>query len=254
MTNIIEIKSLTNDLIKSTVKLQDSKYRKQSKLILSDGDKTIEGLINDKIEFEYLFLKKDNPLKDKAKAKNIVFVNDEILKKISTVKTPCSMVGIIKEPKIKEEDFINLDKIALIENIKDAGNLGTIIRSATAFSIDGIVLFGECVDLYNTKVIRSSAQNTFKLPIITTNSLDFIKKLKQNHKLISTVVTSKDDFMEYDFKEPFILAFGSEADGLTDKITNISDKKLTLFMDNNVESLNLGICASIAFFRIKTLK
>ena len=251
MANTIEITSLQNDLIKSTVKLQDTKNRKQSGLIFVDGDKTFLGLINDGVEFEYLFLKKDNPLKSKAKAKNFVFVTDEILKKLSTVKTPNSVMGVIKEPKINKEDFINFKKIALIENIKDAGNLGTIIRSAAAFSMDGIILFGDCVDLYNTKVIRSAAQNIFKLPVLRTNDIEYIKKLKKNHELISTVVEDGEDFVKYGFKKPFILALGSEADGLTDEIIDISDKKLSLFMDNNVESINLGVCASIAFFQIK---
>ena len=247
--NITEITSLKNELIKSIYKLQDSRYRKESNLILLDGEKTITGLINDGVEFEYLFLKKDNKIK--ANAKNIVYVNDEILKKISTVKTPSTMVGVIKEPEIKKEDFINLDKIILIENIKDAGNLGTIIRSANAFGVEGIILFGECVDIYSTKVIRSATQNMFKLPIIRTSDFEFIKNLKKNHELISTVVKDGDDFMGYKFNNPFILAFGSEADGITTKLANLSDKKLTLFMDNNVESLNLGICASIACFWIK---
>ena len=251
MTNTIEITSLQNELIKSTVKLQDTKNRKKSGLIFVDGDKTLLGLINDGVEFEYLFLKKDNPLKSKAKAKNIILVTDEILKKLSTVKTPNTIMGVIKEPKINKEDFINLKRIALIENIKDAGNLGTIIRSAAAFSIEGIILFDDCVDLYNTKVIRSAAQNIFKLPILRTNDIEFIKKLKKNHDLISTVVKGGQDLTKYGFKKPFILALGSEADGLSDKIINISDKKLTLFMDNSVESINLGVCASIAFFQIK---
>ena len=228
MTNTIEITSLQNELIKSTVKLQDTKNRKKSGLIFVDGDKTLLGLINDGVEFEYLFLKK-----------------------LSTVKTPNTIMGVIKEPKINKEDFINLKRIALIENIKDAGNLGTIIRSAAAFSIEGIILFDDCVDLYNTKVIRSAAQNIFKLPILRTNDIEFIKKLKKNHELISTVVKDGQDLTKYGFKKPFILALGSEADGLSDKIINISDKKLTLFMDNSVESINLGVCASIAFFQIK---
>ena len=249
MTNIIEITSLQNELIKSIYKLQDSKHRKSNKLILLDGEKTIKGLVDDGAEFEYLFLKKDNKIK--AKAKNIVYVNNEILKKLSTVKTPSSMVGVIKEPDINKDDFTGLNKLILIENIKDAGNLGTIIRSANAFGVQGIILFGDCVDLYSAKVIRSATQNMFKLPILRTSDFEFIKKLKKNHKLISTVVKGGDDFMKYSFKEPFVLAFGSEAEGITKELADMSDKKLTLFMENDVESLNLGICASIACFWIK---
>lgn len=246
-----EISSTQNDLVKYCVKLQDSKFRKKEKLILVDGSQTLVGFIQDGITFKYLFLKKENPLKNKAKIENLVFVNDEILKKISTTKTPTDAVGIIEEPIIDKNIFKNLNKIALIDGIKDAGNLGTIIRSACAFSIDGIILFNDCVDLYNTKTIRSSAQNIFKLPIIKTSDVEFIKELKKTHTIISTVVDSKCEFFDIETKDKFIIALGSEANGISKIIADLSDEKVTIKMDNNVESLNLGVCASIAFAFLK---
>ena len=251
---IIEITSTQNDLIKYAVKLQDSKFRKSEKLILVDGAQTLEGLINDGIKFKYLFLKEKTQLTSKANVENLVIVNDIILKKISTTKTPTDVVGIIEEPSVEFEIFKNLKKIALIDSIKDAGNLGTIIRSAVAFSIDGIILFGDCVDLYNSKVIRATAQNIFKIPIVRTKDIEAIKSLKKNHKLISTVVNSSNDFSTCNFDRNFIIAFGSEANGIGKEIEQQSDEKITFKMDNNVESLNLGVCASIAFALIKLKK
>ena len=247
--NYLEITSTQNDLVKFCIKLQNSKYRKSQKLIFIDGNKTIDGLIDSGVEFEYIFLKKEN-YKDNIKAKNIVFCSNKVLEKISTLKTPTNVAGIIKEPSVNKNIFFNMDKIALIENIKDPGNLGTIIRSACAFSIDGIILLGDCVDLYNSKTIRATAQNMFKIPILE-GDFEFIKELKKTHKLISSVVNTNHDFFKYNFKNKFILALGSEADGLSDNVVNLSDEKLKIFMDNNVESINLGVFASIAFAYIK---
>lgn len=249
--NIFEITSTQNDLVKYAVKLQDSKTRRNEKMILVDGEQTIEGFINDGVVFEYYFVKKEDGFQKDAKIENLVFVNDAILKKISTTKTPTNCVGIIKEPEVNFDDFLKLNKIALIDSIKDAGNLGTIIRSAAAFSIDGIILYGDCVDLYNSKTIRAAAQNIFKLPVFRTKDLNLVKKLKQNHKFISTVVNSKNDFFNYKFDDKFVLAFGSEADGIGDEIAKLSDEKITMTMDNDVESLNLAVCASIAFALIR---
>ena len=231
--NSIEITSLQNELVKFAVKLQDSKNRKKEKLVLLDGEKTIQGIIDSNIEFEYLFVKKDNPFANYSKINKLVLVNDEILKKISTTKTPTTAVGIIKEPVVDKNVFKNLKKIALIDGIKDAGNLGTIIRSAVAFSIDGIILFNDCVDLYNTKTIRATAQNMFKIPIYSTKDLSFIQELKKTHKLISTVVDSNKDFMNYKFEGKFIIAFGSEADGLSEELKNFATKNLTIEMESN---------------------
>lgn len=245
---IFEIVSTQNDLVKYCVKLQDAKFRKKEKKILVDGVQTIEGLINDKIEFEYLFLKKDNPIKDIAKVENLIFVNDDILKKISTTKSPTTLIGIVKEPEYDLNLFKCMKKIALIDGIKDAGNLGTIIRSAVAFSIDGIILFGDCVDLYNTKTIRATAQNIFKIPIIRTKDINCIKEMKKTHELVSTVVDGDKEFCDVDFKNNFIVSFGSEANGISKEIAELSNEKVTLKMYNGVESLNLGVCASIAFY------
>lgn len=251
MVETINISSTQNDLVKYCVKLQDSSFRKKESLIFVDGEKTIQGLIDEGITFEYLFSNSKEAISKKAKIKKLVIATKPVLDKISTLKSPNAIAGIIKEPVIDKNLFLNMNRIALIENIKDPGNLGTIIRSAAAFSIEGLILFGECVDLYNTKTIRSTAQNIFKIPIARTNDFEFIKKLKQNHKLISLVVDSKKNFVDYKFGDKFVLALGSEASGLTKDMVKLSDELLTFEMDNNVESLNLGICASVAFSLIK---
>ncbi len=248
-----KITSTQNNLVKYAIKLQNPKFRKAEKLILVDGEKTIQGIIQEKIEFEYFFAKEDYDIKN-AKIKNFIQVTDEILKKLSTTKTPTNAVGIIKEPVIQKDVFKKLNKIALIDEIKDPGNLGTIIRSAVAFSIDGIILFGDCVDLYNSKTIRATAQNMFKIPIIHTSDIDFILELKKEKKLISTVVDTKNELFDYKFNDKFIIAFGSEANGIGEEILKISDEKVTLKMDNNVESINLGVCASITFALCKINK
>ena len=104
LNNIIEITSTQNELIKFCVKLQTSNFRQEKKLIFIDGDKTIQGLIDDNVEFEYIFLKKEN-YNSKIKAKNIVFCNDKVLDKISTLKSPTKIAGIIKEPEIDYNNF-----------------------------------------------------------------------------------------------------------------------------------------------------
>ena len=247
--NYLEITSTQNELVKYCVKLQNSQFRKEEKLIFVDGNKTISGLISDNIEFEYIFLKKDSSI-PQFRAKNVVYCNDAVLNKISTLKTPTDVAGIIKEPDINKNEFLKMERIALIENIKDPGNLGTIIRSAAAFSIQGIMLLGDCVDIYNSKTIRATAQNMFKVPCALVD-IEFVKKIKTTHKIISSTVDSDNDFFNYDFKGKFVFALGSEAHGLSDEMKNISDEKLKIVMDNNVESINLGVFASISFAYIR---
>ena len=105
--NIVEISSTQNDLVKYCVKLQTPKTRKNEKLIFVDGEQTILGLIEDNIQFEYFFCLKNSEVSKKVKTNNLVYVNNEILKKISTTKSPVDMAGIIKEPIIDINIFKN---------------------------------------------------------------------------------------------------------------------------------------------------
>lgn len=247
----MEITSVQNDIVKYVQKLQNTQFRKSEKMILIDGTKSLFSILEAGLSFEYLFLKKDCNIKDIEKiikiTKKVIYVNDAILKKISTTKTPTAVVGVVKEPFVDKNIFKKMKKIALIDSIKDAGNLGTIIRSACAFGLDGIILFSNCVDLYNTKTIRSSAQNIFKIPVIKVDDINFIKSLQKNHKLYSFVVDTDNDFISTFKDDNYILAFGSEAEGLSDELVKLSDYKVTFPMKNDVESLNLGICAGISF-------
>ena len=138
-TQTLEITSTQNSLIKYIVKLQNPKFRKSEKLILIDGEKSLIDIIQRKMEFVYLFIKKGDKRFIDAKIQNLVYVNDEILKKISTTTSAIDAVGIIKEPKIqkdieleklKKEHNIEIDKkkVELKETIKVLGITNVKIR------------------------------------------------------------------------------------------------------------------------------
>ena len=148
------------------------------------------------------------------------------------------------------EEIKNQHKIVLLENIKDAGNLGTIIRSAAAFKMDAIVLCGDCIDLYNPKVVRSTAGNLFKLPVAKTDSIKQLSDHTGNRTYIATVVNNDGAVPpeKLDFTKPFVLMLGSEANGLTKEAVKISDIQTTIKISSKVESLNLSIAASVLFY------
>lgn len=242
---IIELTSLQNPIVKEVVALGDKKNRQKSGLIILEGEKSVAGAIEAGLSLEAVFFENE---KYEVEAKNKYRVNLKILEKISSTKSPAPLVALIREPIYNLEEFKTFKKIALFENIKDAGNLGTIIRSATAFGVDGIILYGDCVDIFSTKTIRASVGTIFKIPIITINK--GIEAFKATHKLVSTVVNGNDAFFNNPLKTPVIVLFGSEADGLSNELLNLSDEKITIKMAKNVESLNLGVSAGIIFYEM----
>ena len=247
MTNIIELTSVNNDIVKAISALNDKKYRKSTNKIILEGEKSILGAIEAGYEIIDLFYENE---KFNFSAKNKYKVNQKILEKLSSTKSGAPVVGTILRPEFDIVEFKKFKKIVLLDSIKDAGNLGTIIRSALAFGIDGIVLAGEYIDPFSPKVIRASAGNIFKMPILETLEPE---KFKDTHKFLTTVVSGGKPLSKADLEEKFILVMGSEATGISKKFEELSDKLITLDIKNSVESLNLSVCASIFFYEINKL-
>ena len=143
-----------------------------------------------------------------------------------------------------------MKKVILLEGIKDAGNLGTILRSATAFGVDGVVLFGDCVDIYNPKTVRSSVGNLWKIPVAHVENFDDIKEIFKNFSKIVTLPKSNNYLKNFKPKYPCLVMFGSEADGLSDDLIKLSDESLKIEMKENVESLNLASSVSVIMYEL----
>ena len=241
---IKEILSVNNSVVKETAKLHQKKYRE--KLILIEGKKAVDEAILAGLKIKYIFTR------EKIEFKNIdtYFVNEAVLKKISTTESPVNIAAIAFKPEYNLEDFKKFKKIILLDNIKDAGNLGTIIRASCAFGADGILLFNDTVDEFSPKVIRASTGNIFKIPIKKISLKELIE-FKKNFKFIATVVNSDKDLNNFKNNGNLIVMFGSEADGLCNDLLNLADEKLTVKMSNNVESLNLALCAGIVLYKLQ---
>lgn len=244
------VKTISNNRIKEIVKLHQKKYRDELGLFLAEGFKILEELIQEKAEIiEVIALESTDISKFKLP---ITFVNEATMKKLSTTDSVCEIITIAKKREVVLDKFCNLNKIALLDEISDPGNLGTIIRSATAFGIEGIILYGNCVDLYSPKVIRSTTGNLFKIPIIKIKDKNDVKKYFANHTKIATSLSKENNISlkECSNINKFIIMLGSEAKGLCNDLTQISDKNIRLEMKNNVESLNLAVSASIIFYEL----
>jgi len=241
-----EIFSVNNELIKKYSKLKQKKFRLDFGLFLIEGAKCVQDAVLCGIEIEKIFV-----LKDKTKKFNyseITVVDEKVMKKIADTESVPEILAIGKIPnKIFEKE--KYKKIAIFENIKDGGNLGTIVRSACAFGIDALILTGNCIDIYNPKVVRSSVGNLFKLPVFKFELQTLEEKLKE-FTLYSTIVSGGKCLEEINFAKKSAVLFGSEAEGISEKLKNFAKEHISLKMANDVESLNLAVCASIIFYKM----
>lgn len=243
------VRNISNNKIKEIIKLHQKKYRDEFKLFIAEGENAFEEVLKEKIEIVNIYALET--FRPKIKTDKITVISENEMKKISTTASACEVlvIGRQKEPSF---DIINGNKIVLLDEISDPGNLGTIIRSAAAFNIDGIILFGNSAELYSPKVIRSSAGNFFKTPVTFIKSKEELKKLFPNHTLISTALKKENNITLKEAKEinKLIIMFGSESQGLNSGLINSADKNIVLNMAKNVESLNLSVCASIIMYEL----
>ena len=162
----MEITSVNNELVKETVKLQQKKYRTQSGKFLLEGYKAIKEAYDFGIEIERIFVEKDKKDEYNFAQNLIIETNEAVLKKLGTTDSAPSAIAVGFQKNYDKYIIKNLKKVVLLEDIKDVGNLGTIIRSSVAFKAEAIVLYGESVDIYNPKCVRASVGNLWKLPIV----------------------------------------------------------------------------------------
>lgn len=230
------INSESNEKYKYLNKLKKKKYRKKFNSFIVESIKIVEQIPDD-FECEFVFVNED--MKDyKTDFKKIVFSN-KLFDKLSLLENPEGVSALLK---IKKEKEISSDKILLLDHMQDPGNLGTIIRSAEAFSFKDIILGNNCVDLYNEKTIRASMGSIFRLNFLELD-IDDLKNFK-DYKLILADMNGKSvDY--YKSCDKIILAIGNEANGISKSLRDLSNDFVSIKMDGKIESLNAAIAASI---------
>lgn len=258
MVIIVEnITSKDNKWVKEYRKLGISRqHRELKQCFIIEGVKLILEAFNNNVEFEVVFVteactrKREQELEKLFQAENCVCVSDEVANKMKTVETTQGLFAICKFiPKL-----LNLQRVkagglyVMLDKLQDSGNVGTIIRTAEAVGIDGIIVTKGTCDLYNLKVLRASMGSLFRMKILvvdtaidTINSLNadgvrtFAAVVEKGAKLLQTVK----------FSGTCVLLLGNEGGGLDTEISLACSERVTIKMNGNAESLNVSMAACI---------
>ena len=178
---------------------------------------------------------------------NTLYVSSNVMKKLSDLSTPSNVMAVVE--KLDEKPIG--EKILILDNIQDPGNLGTIIRSAVAFNFDTLVLSPKTVDLYNPKVVRSTQGMMFHINIIVREPVNFINELKnEGYKIVGTKVTNGVDIRDSKTYSHFALIIGNEGKGMSEELSELCDEYLYIKMNDQCESLNAAVAASILMYEI----
>lgn len=233
----MKITSMHNDLVKFWVSLKNKKVRDKERKFIVEGDHLIDEARKNNL-IEYVISCVDENAE--------YFVTKEIMEKISNQQSISYNVAVVN---FIPEDAIS-GNILILDNLQDPGNLGTIIRSATAFNINTIILSDDSVDLYNPKVVRATEGMIFNLNIIRRDLSKIIPVLKNlGYKLIGTDVKRGMDVRNIR-KENVAIVIGNEGSGMKNETKNMCDEFINIKMMDTCESLNAGVAASIIMYEV----
>jgi TrmH family RNA methyltransferase len=232
--------------------------------IFIEGIECIKQAINSNMEITRIIIRNTNELSNWGKSiikqyKNVktIEMSEKLYNELSDKINPSEMLITAKIKRSTLDDIqTKTPFLILFDRPSDYGNLGSIIRSANAFNVDGILIMGHGVDIYDPKVIRASLGSIFFTKIITIESMkllnEYIKKLKaeNNIEIIGTDSSGSVLIKENTLKRPVMIIIGNEAKGMSIKLKEICDKIIRIPTEGNINSLNVSCAASIIMWEI----
>ena len=237
------ITSLDNKRIKNLAKLLNKKYRDETGMFLVEGEHLVieakrSGSLIEVIKCEDYEMDFDV---------TTTIVTYDVIKKLSNTLNPQKVIGVCK--KLDNKDIGN--KVLILEDIQDPGNLGTIIRSSVAFGVDTIVVSTNTVDMYNDKVLRSSEGMIFHIDIVKMDVNECIDKLHaEGYEIYGTKVDGGTDLREITVGDKYAVVMGNEGAGVSEFTLDKCDKYIYIPMNSDCESLNVGVATSIILYEL----
>ncbi len=252
------ITSTQNQLVKLFRKLHASKYRSEFELSLLEGSHLIEEAIDAGFALETFCYTEDwasryPDLYERAlgQSDRVELVSDSVLTAMATTVKPDGVVATIAR---RNSSNFSLQSFGLaLSRIQDPGNVGTMIRTAAAAGVDGLWLSRDSVELDHPKLMRASAGQWFRLPMVTVTDLAAqIGQAKQAGLQVVTTMPKADRiYWDVDFTQPTLVVMGNEGAGLSPDVAALADVPVAIPLARGVESLNVAIAASIILYEVQ---
>ena len=175
-------------------------------------------------------------------------VSDEVLTVLTDTVTPQGVLAVLDMPQTSPADACQADLLLILDNIRDPGNLGTILRTAEATGTGAVVLSRGCADPYAPKVVRAGMGAQMRLSIMCGASWGQIERLVSGKQCVLADAQAPQVYWEYDWTAPTALVVGSEAHGASAQARALVAQSIRLPMTEGVESLNAAIATAVLLF------
>lgn len=249
------IESPNNPKIKQWRKLHAKKYREKYKSFIVEGIHLVEEALKYREFVESIIIRDgfDLPNKWNVYDVEIFQVSNEVFQTISETETPQGVIGICKmKESLELSSSLEGTCALLVDGVQDPGNLGTILRTADCAGIHMVILGNGCVDVYNSKVIRSSQGSIFHIPLVHGDLMGWVTRLKAcNIPVYGTSLHNADNFKGVQGLSSFALIVGNEGSGVREELLQLTDKNIYIPILGFAESLNVAVATGIMLYHLK---
>lgn len=264
MTQPTVITSLTNDRVKLIRSLEMRKARKETGLFVAEGASILitarehghvpqtlvmlagaqqEGIVRGLVAWAA------------GRGAALLEVSTPVMEKLASKDNPQTLMGVFRQQwgAPPEPARVAPDSTWLaLEEVRDPGNLGTIVRTADAVGAAGVMLVGTCCDAWSREVVRATMGSIFSVPLVRLSRDEFLALARTwPGDVVGTHLSGREDFRKAAYREPTLLVMGSEGPGLTPEATAACRRLVRIPMAGQLDSLNLAVATALALYQIR---
>ncbi len=232
------ITSRNNERIKEIARLNEASFRNEKGLFLIEGAHLLEMALAHGVVQTVVSVEKISNIPETIEQ---LLVSEDVLKKISNQKTPQGIVSVCRQLTPSKE----LGKrILFLDDVADPGNVGTLIRTAVAFSFTDVLLTEKCASIYNDKVIGASQGGIFSVNLEKGNAKTLATLKNDGHAIVVTSLKASVPLQEQPKREKYVLVLGNEARGVSKEVEKEATHRIIIPM-SNIDSLNVAVAGGI---------
>jgi RNA methyltransferase, TrmH family len=245
--------SARNPKVAAALRLKKRAMREEERAFLVEGAQAVAEALAEPGRLRSLFVTDDlDPIAGRARAEDtpVEVVSERVMERMTSTVTPQGLVGIAP---FVDVDLASVDAggcVAVLHEIRDPGNAGTILRSADAAGAHGVVLSSGSVDVYNPKAVRASAGSVFHVPVVREiATVDALATLRsRGSSILAMDARGEESLFDAEIPRSATFVFGTEAHGLPEEVLDRADRRVCVPQPGRAESLNLAAAATVCLF------
>lgn len=257
------VTSLTNERVKAIRALDMRKARRETGLFVAEGTSILETAREAGFEAPQTIVYQAGSAASLVSrllirwaleaGADVLEVSEAVLAKLSSKDNPQSMLGVFRQAWSElPRDPAPKDTWLVLEEIRDPGNLGTIVRTVDAVGAKGIILVGNTCDPYAREAVRATMGSVFAVPLVRVTREAFLAwRSAWPGDVVGLHLNGRDDFRHAAYREPVMLVMGSEGPGLSESLTQSCSRLVKIPMAGKLDSLNLAVATALALYQIR---